>query len=226
MAVQGRPSLRGENIASDFSASAAALLEHFVDRSDRAARWPEETIEIEASLSKLKKTGRLSAIRRLLPAGHPESQALWVAGDSTAKEVIGRYVSADARAKELPASSALPSLQRTTRSVMSARCCLQMGLRAHSGSYPGISGRASSTVFCGWMARRAWPYASRRYLSKVPSIFLKRVNLTRANELRAGAVAAWNTPTPWCKDSCRTVGAYCWRMVGVSVCGAPDADPR
>ena len=65
MAVLGTSSLRGRSIASDSSATAGAVLEHFVTSQTEGARWPEETIEIEASLPKLEKTGHLSAIRKL-----------------------------------------------------------------------------------------------------------------------------------------------------------------
>ena len=51
MAVFRMPSLRGQNIASDSSAAAAPVLEHFVACQTEGARWPWETIEIEASLA-------------------------------------------------------------------------------------------------------------------------------------------------------------------------------
>jgi hypothetical protein len=124
MAVLGRPSLRRQSIASDSSAAAPAVLEHFVATQSEAARWPEETIEIEASLPKVKKTGRLSAIRRLLAAGHPDYRVLWIAGDSTGtKEVIVRYVSADARAKEanLKGRFQTKSLRREVQRLLNAR---------------------------------------------------------------------------------------------------------
>lgn len=58
MAVFRMPSLRGQSIASDSSATAAVAPEHFVPSQTEGTRWPEETIEIEASLTKLKKAGR------------------------------------------------------------------------------------------------------------------------------------------------------------------------
>jgi hypothetical protein len=93
MAVPGTPSLRGQSTASDSSATAAAVLEYSVDRSDRSCPVAR---------------GGLSAIRSLLPAGDSEHLLLWITGDSkVTKEVIVRYVSADARTNELPASSVL-----------------------------------------------------------------------------------------------------------------------
>lgn len=45
MAVLGTPSLRVESIASNSSATAAAVLEHFVASQTKGARWPEETLK-------------------------------------------------------------------------------------------------------------------------------------------------------------------------------------
>jgi hypothetical protein len=86
--------------------AAEAVLERFTGSQDEAVRWPLETIEIEASLPTLAKRGRLSAVRRLLPAGHPKYEVVESDGDATVRrEVIVRYLSADARATELPAPS-------------------------------------------------------------------------------------------------------------------------
>ena len=63
-------------------------------------------VEIDASLPKLEKEGRLRAIRRLLPLGRPEYQVLEIAGDQTVRQqVIVRYLSAEAQAAAIPASS-------------------------------------------------------------------------------------------------------------------------
>ena len=68
--------------------------------------WSLETVEIDASLPKLGKQGRLRAIRRLLPLGRPEYQVLEIAGDQTVSEqVIVRYLSAQVQAAAIPASS-------------------------------------------------------------------------------------------------------------------------
>ena len=49
----------------------------------RADFWTLETVEIDASLPKLEKHGRLRAIRRRLPLGKPSYQVLEIAGDQT-----------------------------------------------------------------------------------------------------------------------------------------------
>lgn len=71
-----------------------------------ASSWDSETIEIDATLSKLAKHGHLRAIRRLVPFGKPEYQVLELAGDQTVRQqVIVRYLSAEVRAATMPASS-------------------------------------------------------------------------------------------------------------------------
>jgi hypothetical protein len=51
---------------------AAMVLERFIVNQQPDSRTSVETIEIEASLPKLNKNGRLRAIRRTLSAHHPE----------------------------------------------------------------------------------------------------------------------------------------------------------
>ena len=73
---------------------------------EQARPWSMETIDIDASLPKLAKTGRLRAFRRLMPFGKPEYQVLEIAGDQTVRQqVIVRYLSAEVRAADIPASS-------------------------------------------------------------------------------------------------------------------------
>ena len=163
------------------------MQEHFGATQTEAARWPEETIEIEASLPKLKKTGRLSAIRRLLAVGHPDYQVLWIAGDSVTKEVIVRYVSADARASELPASS-VAITPANYKIHYAGTVALENGL-AYAFRIVPRNKREGLINGVLWVdGKTGMAVRESGYLSKVPSIFLKRVNLTRVNELRAGAV--------------------------------------
>jgi hypothetical protein len=68
--------------------------------------WSVETIEIQAALPKLKKEGRLRAIRRIGLTGGADYQVLEIAGDRTVRQqVIARYLSAQMTASEMPAAS-------------------------------------------------------------------------------------------------------------------------
>ena len=63
-------------------------------------------IDIDASLPKQAKQGRLQAIRHLGPFGKSEYQVLRIEGDRTVKQqLIARYLSAEAQAEALPTSS-------------------------------------------------------------------------------------------------------------------------
>jgi hypothetical protein len=64
----------------------AVALARFIATQTSNSRTPVETIEIEASFPKLKKSGRLYAIRRTFSAGHPEYQILEMFGDSMVKQ--------------------------------------------------------------------------------------------------------------------------------------------
>src|SRR5260221_8627016 len=106
MAVAGWSSRAAERTAADACPAASAVLQRFILSQERASGWPLETIEIGASLPKLKKAGWLRAIRRTFPAEKPHYDVLEIAGDRTVKnQVIARYLSATERATDLPVSS-------------------------------------------------------------------------------------------------------------------------
>jgi len=85
---------------------ASTAFARYTASAQKVLPWTVETVEIQASLPKMEKSGRLRAIRRLLPTGEPDYQVLEIAGDQTVKrQVIVRYLSADARASAIPAST-------------------------------------------------------------------------------------------------------------------------
>ena len=85
---------------------ASRAFARYVGSVQQAASWSPETIEIEASLPKLRKSGRLRAIRRLNPSGNADYQVLEIAGDRTVRQqVIERYLNAQMTAAELPPAS-------------------------------------------------------------------------------------------------------------------------
>src|SRR5581483_1389503 len=106
VAVLAWPSPGAESNTADGCSAAAAVLQRFTARQGEPSAWPSETIQIDASLPKLKKAGRLQAIRTLFPAGPPAYKVLQIAGDPmVTHQVIMRYMSADEQTKELPALS-------------------------------------------------------------------------------------------------------------------------
>jgi hypothetical protein len=89
--------------------SPSAVLSRYtasVERANIRVEGEAVVIDIDASLPKLAKTGRLQAIRRHVPLGKPQYEVLESEGDRTVRQqVIARYLSADAQALSLPASS-------------------------------------------------------------------------------------------------------------------------
>src|SRR6185369_7604851 len=77
-----------------------------VERNMEPIERTAVALDIEASLPKLAKHGRLQAIRRLVPFGKPEYEVVLSEGDRTVRQqVIARYLSAEAEAQSMPSSS-------------------------------------------------------------------------------------------------------------------------
>jgi hypothetical protein len=179
-----------DNIIVTSSPPAAVALERFFAEQPAHSRAPVETIEIEASLPKLNKNGRLRAIRRALSARQLEYEVLELSGDSMVNhELIARYLSADRRATELDtASRAITPVNYKFRYVGSAQLHDDQTYmfriiprKRRQGLINGILWLDGDT---GIAVRLSG------YLVKNPSIFLKRVNMTRENRLRDGVVEA------------------------------------
>jgi hypothetical protein len=168
------------------TALADAAFARYTASLEQATPWNLETIEIDASLPKLEKKGRLRAIRRLLPFGKPEYQVLEIAGDQTVKQqVIVRYLSAEVRAAEIPASTTAitPANYRfryngfTKTGDTVAYIFLISPRKKRAGLIKGELWLDGET---GAVIRQSG------YLVKNPSIFVKRIDVTRETDLRAG----------------------------------------
>jgi hypothetical protein len=152
--------------------------------------WRSETIEIDASLPKLAKQGRFRAIRRLLPFGRPQYQVLELEGDQTVKQqVIERYLSTDARAAEIPASSVAVTpanykfhYKGTAATASGAAYVFQIAPRHKREGL--IKGELWLDSESGMAVRQSG------YLVKKPSLFVKRVDVTRELSMTGGVVEA------------------------------------
>jgi hypothetical protein len=169
---------------------AAMALERFIANQDPYNRPSVETIEIEASLPKLNKSGRLRAIRRTLPARHPEYQVLEISGDSMVKhELIVRYLHADERAAEVSnESTAITPANYNFRYVGAVQLPDDLAYVFRIIPHKKRQGLINGLLWIDAQAGIAVRVSG--YLVKNPSIFLKRVNVTRENHLRDGVVEA------------------------------------
>lgn len=190
MAVVAWPTVGAEKNTADACSAAATVLQRFTARQGEATAWSSETIQIEASLPKLKKAGRLQAIRTLFPAGPPVYKVLDISGDPiVTHQVIMRYVSADERTKKLPALSvALTPANYKIHYAGSAefgnRLAYIFRLIPRKKRVGLVNGALWLDAETGVAIRESG------YLAKSPSVFVKRINLTRENELQDGKVEA------------------------------------
>ena len=152
----------------------------------QATPWRVETIEIDASLPKIKKQGRLRAIRRLVPRGKPEYQVLDFVGDQTVRQqVIVRYLSAETQATVVPPSAVAITPANYKFSYKGpvetagaiAYCFVITPRKKRLGRIKGelwIDGETGAVV------------RQSGQLVKSPSIFLKRITVTQETALHDG----------------------------------------
>jgi hypothetical protein len=182
-----------DNIIVTPSPPAARALEWLIADQPAYSPTPVETIEIEASLPKLNKNGRLRAIRRALSAHQLEYQVLEQSGDSMVNhELIARYLSADKRATELSTASTAIT-PANYKFIYLGTVHLNDDLTyvfriiPHKKKQGLINGILWLDGDTGTAVRLSG------YLVKNPSIFLKRVNVTRESHLRDGIVETRTT---------------------------------
>jgi len=165
-------------------------LERFIADQSAHGRTPVEIIEIEASLPKLNKNGQLRAIRRTLLGHQVEYEVLELSGDSMVNhELIARYLYADKRATELNnESTAIVPANYEFRYVSNVQLrddrAYMFRIIPHKKRQGLINGILWLDCDTGIAVRLSG------YLVKNPSMFLKRVNVTRENYLREGIVEA------------------------------------
>jgi hypothetical protein len=165
---------------------ADAALERYTSGGG-AERWTVESVEIHASLSKLAKTGQLRAIRRLLPTGESSYEVLQFAGDRTVKEqVIVRYLNSEARASGLPPASVAIT---PTNYKFTYKGTVDDGERV-AYTFQITPRRRGPGLIKGelWLDQRTGvPVLEFGRLVKSPSVWIKRVTVSRENAIHDGA---------------------------------------
>ncbi|MDQ2946796.1 MAG: outer membrane lipoprotein-sorting protein [Acidobacteriota bacterium] len=141
-------------------------------------------VDIDASVPKLNKNGRLHALRNISNLGKITYHMLGFNGDGAIKkEVIARYLSADAQAQEGPNLSITPENYKFK----------YKGLQSDNGSAVYVfqlSPRKKRVgLFKGdlWLdPKTAMPVRESGRFVKTPSIFLKKMQFVRTYELQNG----------------------------------------
>ena len=174
------------------AASSSTLARYLA--SPPAPAWSAATIEIEASIPRLAKRGRLRAIRRSRggtpPLGKPEYQVLEIDGDRTVRQqVIARYLSAEVEAAALP-----PASVEITPPNYRFR---YKGSVADGGALAYIFEITPQKKRAGLIRGQLWIDAGTGlalrltgYLVRRPSVFVRRVNVTRDTSAHDGVAYA------------------------------------
>jgi hypothetical protein len=153
---------------------------------DRSVKGASMDVEIEASLPKLKKQGRLHALRRISALGRITYEMLRFEGDGTVRnQVIARYLTAEAEAQrdQAPSVAVTPAnykFKYKSRGQLDGR-------DVHVFQVTPKQKRQG--MFKGEIWIDAGTYLRVResgYLVKNPSIFLKKVAFVRRYEIRDG----------------------------------------
>lgn len=143
-------------------------------------------VDIDASLPKLKKHGRLHALRHISTLGRITYEHLFFEGDGTVKnQVIARYLTAEIEAQKNQA----PSLAVTPANYK-FKYKGRTELEGRDAYVFQVTPRKKLVgLFKGEISIDAATYLRVQetgYLVKNPSIFLKRVQFTRRYEIRDG----------------------------------------
>jgi hypothetical protein len=143
-------------------------------------------VEINASLPKLKKKGRLHGLRRISKIGRITYEHIAFEGDGTIKnQVIARYLSVEleAQKEEAPSLAVTPANYRFSyrgKSLMEGRPTYKFAVsprKKQVGLYKGDLWIDAATYL---------PVLESGYWVKSPSIFLKKVAFVRKYEIRDG----------------------------------------
>jgi hypothetical protein len=175
--------------AEPLSAPVDVIVENYCTASQAQAqmvRGASMDVEIDASLPKLKKHGRLHALRRISPLGFIKYEKAQFEGDGMVnKEIISRYLTAEVEAQkqQSPAIAVTPENYKFKNK----------GMKSDAGRNVHVFAVSPRQKREGLFKGEVWIDASTYlkveesgYLVKNPSIFLKKVAFVRKYEIRDG----------------------------------------
>ena len=153
---------------------------------EQALRGASMDVEIEASLPKLKKHGKLHALRHISSLGRITYDLLRFEGDGTVKnQVIARYLTAEAEAQK----SQSPSLAVTPENYKFKYKGIDRSTGREVHVFEVKPRQKREGLFKGevWIdANTFLKVQESGYLVKNPSIFLKKVAFIRKYDIRDG----------------------------------------
>lgn len=163
------------------------IIERFVEMSrvqQQKLRGVTMDVEIAANLPKLKKTGKLHALRNISKLGRITYDALKFEGDNTVKkEVIARYLSTEQEATEKTAAPITPEFYKFRYRGIVERDNQQVHLfqvtpkKKQIGSFKGELWLDQATCL---------PIREAGRMVKNPSVFVKQFDFIRTYEIHDG----------------------------------------
>jgi hypothetical protein len=175
--------------AEDFSTPPDRIVENYTSATESQQRSFDGTsmeVEIQASLPKLKKHGKLHGLRRISKLGRITYEHLVFEGDGTIKnQVIARYLTAEveARDEQAPSLAVTPANYKfsyKSKAMVDGRSVYLFAVspkKKQAGLFKGELWIDAATYL---------PVLESGYLVKNPSVFLKRVAFVRKFEIRDG----------------------------------------
>lgn len=171
-------------------ANAMSALARYEITQKQSDPWTLETVQIDAALPHLSKQGRMRVIRRLIPPGHPEYQMVEFTGDQLIKQqVMVRYLNLDAQTAETPAASV--AITSSNYRFHFKHVVNTPNGRAYSFQITPRQKRAGLIKGELWVdSATGIPVRLSGYLVKSPSLFVKRIQVTRDLSIRDGVIEA------------------------------------
>ena len=167
----------------------AALVENFTAATSAQSerlRGASMEVEIDASLPKLKKHGKLHALRRISRLGRITYEAVHFEGDSSIKnDVIARYLAADTQTQTSDGASV--AITPVNYKFKYRGMLDQDGRLVHVFRLTPRKKRVG--LFKGelWLdAETCLPVRETGRLAKMPSIFLRRIEFVREYDIQGG----------------------------------------
>ena|SRR5579884_3507978 len=161
-----------------------------VERSSGDDESAATRVEIQASIPKLGKRGYFRGIRRHAETGTPEYQVLEVGGDTTVKQqVIARYLVAEAQAAAVPSSEI--AIVPENYKFRYAGEILAAGRHVYVFEITPKKKRTGLIAGQLWIDTQTGAAVHESgHLVKTPSVFVRRIEITRDSEMRENALIA------------------------------------
>jgi hypothetical protein len=176
-------------VAEPLTVPADTIVENYCTASQAQAqsvRGASMDVEIDASLPKLKKHGRLHALRRISPLGLIRYEKAQFEGDRIViKEVIARYLTAEVEAQKTPS----PETAVTPQNYKFKYKGMNQAAGQDVHVFEVTPKKKRDRMFKGevWIdARTFLKVQESGYLVKNPDLMIKRVAFTRKYEIRDG----------------------------------------